>query len=237
MKLFVFHSTTWELHPQRNMSLKFSGWEVVDDGASYHGVLLGASQRPQSRGVYKMFHGTSVASARLIIANGFQPSSSGLLGKGVYVSRDKTKASAYPKNAPSSDRVIFELSVRVGRVKRIDKDNHPLRLTWSSNGYDTAWIPPKCGMQCIPSGLEEDCVFDPKRVKVVGIASAPNTTIEKELQQLLAKASKTSNQGAGAVTPCSICKRKTQKGSDHIIQQCWKCGQNICILMAKHFCP
>uniref|UniRef100_A0A3B3D6Y2 Grass carp reovirus (GCRV)-induced gene 2p n=1 Tax=Oryzias melastigma TaxID=30732 RepID=A0A3B3D6Y2_ORYME len=128
---------------------------------------LGACGRPQSRGVYKMFHGTSVASARLIIANGFQPSSSGLLGKGVYVSRDKTKASAYPRNAPSSDRVVFELSVRVGRVKRIDKDNHPLQLTWSSNGYDTAWIPPKCGMLCIPSGLEEDCVFDPKRLLIL----------------------------------------------------------------------
>lgn len=215
----------------------FSGWEVVDDGASFQGVLLGASQKPQRRGVYKMFHGTSVACARLIIANGFKQSSTGLLGKGVYVSRDQKKAQAYPRNASSSDRVVFELSVRVGRVKRIDKDNHPLLLTWSSNGYDTAWIPPNCGMQCVPSGLEEDCVFDPKRVKVVGIAHAPNPTIEKELQQLLARASKPSSQGAGAVKPCSICKRKTQQGSPHIIQQCWKCGQNICIVMAKHFCP
>uniref|UniRef100_A0A8C8E2D1 Grass carp reovirus (GCRV)-induced gene 2p n=1 Tax=Oryzias sinensis TaxID=183150 RepID=A0A8C8E2D1_9TELE len=154
---------------------------VVDDGASFQGVLLGASQKPQRRGVYKMFHGTSVACARLIIANGFKQSSTGLLGKGVYVSRDQKKAQAYPRNAPSSDRVVFELSVRVGRVKRIDKDNHPLLLTWSSNGYDTAWIPPNCGMQCVPSGLEEDCVFDPKRVKVVGIAHAPNPTIEKEV--------------------------------------------------------
>uniref|UniRef100_A0A3P9LZD5 PARP catalytic domain-containing protein n=1 Tax=Oryzias latipes TaxID=8090 RepID=A0A3P9LZD5_ORYLA len=129
----------------------------------------GLSFNSDIKGVYKMFHGTSVACARLIIANGFKQSSTGLLGKGVYVSRDQKKAQAYPRNASSSDRVVFELSVRVGRVKRIDKDNHPLLLTWSSNGYDTAWIPPNCGMQCVPSGLEEDCVFDPKRVKVVGI--------------------------------------------------------------------
>ncbi|XP_056231745.1 uncharacterized protein LOC130169226 [Seriola aureovittata] len=217
------------------MSVQFSGWEVVDDGASFPGVELGPSQTPQHRGVYTMYHGTSTASARLIIANGFKPSSQGMLGKGVYVSRDKKKASNYPLNSSNSDRVVFELRVRVGRVKRIDKDYHPMQYTWSTQGYNTAWVPPNCGMVSVPSGLEEDCVFEPKRVKVVGIVKAPNTTIEKELQQLLAKRS--GRGGGRTVKVCSLCKRKTQQGSVHIKQQCWECGKNICILMAKHFCP
>lgn len=217
------------------MSVQFSGWEVVDDGAS--GVELGPSQKPQKRGIYTMYHGTSVASARLIIANGFKQSSAGMLGKGVYVSRDKKKAAHYPLNSQITDRVVLEIRVRPGRVKRIDKDNHPMQLSWHQNGYDTAWVPPNCGMLSVPSGLQEDCVFDPKRVEVIGIAKAPNT-IQKELQQLLSKRAKSPRGGGdGAADVCSLCKRKTQQGSPHFKQQCWGCGQTICILMTKHFCP
>ncbi|KAF3695917.1 hypothetical protein EXN66_Car011593 [Channa argus] len=216
------------------MSIQFSGWEVVDDGSSFPGVELGSSQKPQNQGVYTMYHGTSVANARLIIAKGFKQSSGGMLGPGVYVSRDTKKAANYPLKSNPSDRVILEVLVRVGRVKRIDKDNHPMQWTWHKNGYDTAWVPPNCGIKAVPSGREEDCIFDPKRVKVVGIANAPNTTIERELQQLIANKS----GGGGAVTQvCSVCKRKTQKGSQHVKQQCWECGKTICILMSKHFCP
>nr|XP_046243034.1 uncharacterized protein LOC124058140 [Scatophagus argus] len=224
------------------MSVQFSGWEVVDDGASFPGVELGPSQKPQKRGVYTMYHGTSVSSARLIIANGFTQSSRGMLGRGVYVSRDKKKAAHYPLNSQITDRVVLELRVRPGRVKRIDKDNHPMQLSWHTNGYDTAWVPPNCGMTAVPSGLEEDCVFDPKRVQVVGIAKAPNNTIQKDLEQLLSKTAKNKGGGGGgggngAADGCLLCKRRTQQGSPHIKQQCWKCGQNICILMTKHFCP
>lgn len=217
------------------MSVQFSGWEVVDDGAS--GVELGPSQKPQKRGIYTMYHGTRVASARLIIANGFKQSSVGMLGKGVYVSRDKKKAAHYPLNSQITDRVVLEIRVRPGRVKRIDKDNHPMQLSWHQNGYDTAWVPPNCGMLSVPSGLQEDCVFDPKRVEVIGIAKAPNNTIQKELQQLLSKRAKSPRGGDGAADVCSLCKRKTQQGSPHFKQQCWGCGQTICILMTKHFCP
>uniref|UniRef100_A0A8C5I7M4 Grass carp reovirus (GCRV)-induced gene 2p n=1 Tax=Gouania willdenowi TaxID=441366 RepID=A0A8C5I7M4_GOUWI len=147
------------------------GWEVVDDGGSNPGVVLQPTQSPQNRGVYKMYHGTTIANARLIVANGFKPSSGGLLGKGVYVSRDKKKATRYPLKSDASDRVVLKLKVRVGRVKRIDK-NHHLQYTWNEHGYDTAWVPANCGWDAVPSGLEEDCVFDPKRIKVVDIAKA-----------------------------------------------------------------
>lgn len=222
------------------MSLQFSGWEVVDDRASVSGVELGKTQTPQSRGIYTMYHGTSVASARVIIKNGFKRSSGGMLGRGVYVSRNIRKASNYPLNSTDADRVVLKLQVRVGRVKRIDKDNHPLQQTWHDHGYDSAWVPPKCGLKAVPSGREENCVFDPKRVLVIGIAKAPNVNIEKELEQLLTKTSKRSagqGGGASAANPCSLCQRMTQQDTPHITQQCWKCGQNICILMSKHFCP
>lgn len=218
------------------MSVKFCGWEVVDDGASFPGVELQPSQKPQKRGVYTMYHGTSVANARLIIAYGFKQSLVGMLGKGVYVSRDMKKAEHYPLMSQITDRVVFQLRVRPGRVKRIDKDNHPMQFTWQAHGYDTAWVPPNAGMISVPSGLEEDCVFDPKRVTVMGIAKAPNNIIEKELQQLLSKKTQ-KGRGGSAADVCSQCKRKTQKGSLHIKQHCWACGQNICILMSKHFCP
>ncbi|KAI3371919.1 hypothetical protein L3Q82_006790 [Scortum barcoo] len=224
------------------MSLQFFGWEVTYDDDSPHAELK-TSQEPKDSGVYTMYHGTSVANARLIITNGFKQSSVGMLGKGVYVSRDRKKAERYPLRNNPSDRVALELHVRVGRVKRIDKDHHPMQYTWSSQGYDTAWVPPNCGMKAVPSGLEEDCVFDPQRIKVVGIARAPDNVLA-ELQQLIANSlrqnsgSAASHVGAagGAVDVCPLCQRKTQQGSPHVTQPCWGCGQNICTLMTKHVC-
>lgn len=224
------------------MSLTFFGWEVTHDDDSLR-MELGALQAPKDRGVYTMYHGTTVANARLIIANGFNPSTKGMLGKGVYVSRNKSKAERYPLSSNDSDRVVLELQVRVGRVKRIDKDNHPLQYTWNSQGYDTAWVPPNCGMKAVPSGLEEDCVFDPRNIKVMAIAKAPNG-IFTELQQLVANNTRNPSvgdvgaefYGSGTVNVCPLCMRKTPQDAPHITQPCWGCGQNICILMMKHFC-
>lgn len=225
------------------MSVAFYGWDVNYDDDSPR-VQLGESQAPKDSGVYTMYHGTSLANARLIIINGFQQSSNGMLGKGVYVSRDRKKAERYPLNSPVTDRVALELRVRVGRVKRIDKDNHPMQKTWNTQGYDTAWVPPNCGMKSVPSGLEEDCVFDPKRVQVVGIARAADNLLA-ELQQLVANSLSKAGSGGGgtalhggtAPNVCSLCKRNTPQDSPHITQPCWGCGQNICAFMIKHVCP
>ncbi|KAM9858153.1 uncharacterized protein ACBR49_020193 [Aulostomus maculatus] len=227
------------------MSVRFLGWEVTYDDDSPGGQLQ-ASQVPRDRGVYTMYHGTTVDNARGIIANGFRQSLGGMLGKGVYVSRDQNKADRYPIKIGPSKRVVLELRVRVGRVKRIDTDNHPMQYTWSTLGYDTAWVPPNCGMKAVPSGLEEDCVFDPTRVEVVGVARAPDDVLT-ELQQLVAASLRTPGgsasgtalqaRGGGGVELCSLCKRKTQLGHPHVTLLCWGCGQNICTLMTKHQCP
>ncbi|XP_029916396.1 GCRV-induced gene 2p [Myripristis murdjan] len=224
------------------MSVSFFGWEVTYDDASHRGEL-GESQEPKDKGVYTMYHGTSVAAAKTIITSGFQQSTKGMLGKGVYVSRNQKKAERYPLNSNPNDRVVLELRVHVGRVKRIDKDNHPMQYTWNANGYDTAWVPPKCGMMSVPSGLEEDCVFDPSRVEVTGIARAADGNIQTQLQQLIAKnprrpwKGKGDAHGSGNSGVCPLCKRKILQGHTHTTQQCWGCGQNICILMTKHVCP
>ncbi|KAI4821591.1 hypothetical protein KUCAC02_007189 [Chaenocephalus aceratus] len=51
-----------------------------------------------------------------------------------------------------------------GRVIAIRKKDHPRQKTWHDHGFDTAWVPPNCGM--VKSGLEEDCVWDPSRITI-----------------------------------------------------------------------
>uniref|UniRef100_A0A672LSS5 Grass carp reovirus (GCRV)-induced gene 2l n=1 Tax=Sinocyclocheilus grahami TaxID=75366 RepID=A0A672LSS5_SINGR len=119
--------------------------------------------------VYRMYHGTSRENAEKIKVSGFKQSSAGMLGPGVYLSRDLQKASRYPLDLPENQRVIVRVKVNVGRVKKIDCQRHPLQKTWHDHGYDTAWCPPNCGM--VPSGLEEDCVWDPRRITVIDLIS------------------------------------------------------------------
>jgi len=106
-----------------------------------------------------MYHGTSSSNAESIKRDcAFRPSVDGMLGRGVYLSKDINKAKAYGS-------VIFRCLVRVGRVKKIDRQGHPLQKTWQTSGYDTAWVPPRCGMNA--SGLEESCILDPKRIQIL----------------------------------------------------------------------
>ncbi|KAK2900690.1 hypothetical protein Q8A67_008805 [Cirrhinus molitorella] len=131
-----------------------------------NGYGNGMQQYPGRR-TYIMYHGTTMENALRIQSEGFRRSSDGMLGPGVYVSRSKDKASRYPLNATGQQLAILKLSIRVGKVKRIDCQGHRLQKTWHQNGYDTAWVPANCGM--VPSGLEEDCVYDPSRIKVLEI--------------------------------------------------------------------
>ncbi|XP_073727385.1 grass carp reovirus (GCRV)-induced gene 2e [Misgurnus anguillicaudatus] len=138
-----------------------------DDLGPSAAPCLQSLTEPSEDGVYTMYHGTSREAAAGILREGFRQSSKGMLGPGVYLSRDLKKASRYPlgKDIPAHEKVIIRVRVRVGKVKRIDSQTHPMRTTWHKNGYDTAWCPPNCGM--VPSGLEEDCVWDPKRITVI----------------------------------------------------------------------
>ena len=106
----------------------------------------------------KMYHGTTPANAKSIMKTGFNPSSSGMLGEGVYVSSDIEKAKRYGS-------AILTVEVKLGRTKKIDSQSHPMRTSWNTQGYDSAWVPPNCGM--VHSGLTETCVFDRNRIRVI----------------------------------------------------------------------
>ncbi|KAG8569280.1 hypothetical protein GDO81_014338 [Engystomops pustulosus] len=124
---------------------------------------------------YTMYHGTTVNAAYSIIKEGFRVSEDGMLGRGVYVSRDIQKALKYPINT-MGPRVVLKLNVRVGKVKRIDSQDHPMQLTWHENGYASAWVPPGCGM--VLSGQEEDCIYDPDRISVIDVVSGPQEHVD-----------------------------------------------------------
>ncbi|XP_075695871.1 uncharacterized protein LOC142661978 [Rhinoderma darwinii] len=139
---------------------------------------------PNNGRIYVMYHGTTLEAAIQIIQNGFNRSRKGMLGKGIYVSRDIEKAARYPLD-DRWDQVILKLRVNVGKVKMIDRQNHPLQITWHNEGYNTAWVPEYCGM--VSSGLEEDCIWDPERIKVVGIARSPPLSVHKYLIKFLSR--------------------------------------------------
>ena len=85
-----------------------------------------------------------------------------MLGPGIYWSDDIAKTKAY------SDGPILRLSIAQGKTTQIDRQNHPMRVTWVAAGYHTAVVPPNCGM--VKSGLSEMCTFHPERVKVVAVS-------------------------------------------------------------------
>ncbi|KAM3597452.1 uncharacterized protein V6R79_004789 [Siganus canaliculatus] len=141
-------------------------WQWAEDDFDPPGgaVWMGCSA-PVDEQIYVMYHGTTSQNAQMILATGFHQSSGGMLGRGVYLSRDLDKASRYPIDHPEHDRVVIKVVVNVGRVISINYQGHPLQKTWHNYGYDTAWVPPKCGM--VKSGLEEDCVWDPRRIQII----------------------------------------------------------------------
>jgi hypothetical protein len=85
-----------------------------------------------------------------------------MLGPGIYWSDNIAKATAY------TDGPILQLSIAQGKTQQIDRQDHPMRVTWVAAGFHTAVVPPNCGM--VKSGLSEMCTFYPERVTVVGVS-------------------------------------------------------------------
>ncbi|XP_064862251.1 glutamic acid-rich protein-like isoform X2 [Oncorhynchus nerka] len=134
---------------------------------------------PRNGRTYIMYHGTSWWAAQKIMAKGFFQSKCGMLGQGVYLSRDLEKASRYPLDLTEHQKVVIKVKVNVGKVKKVDRQGHPLKKTWHDEGYDSAWVPPNCGM--VKSGLEENCVWDPNRITVLDtIKSKTEPTLQSE---------------------------------------------------------
>ncbi|RVE69993.1 hypothetical protein OJAV_G00083210 [Oryzias javanicus] len=145
-----------------------SRYQWAEDDFLPDGVFRLTTEEPQNGRTYVMYHGTTRDCADSICEDGFRQSSGGMLGPGVYLSRDLEKARRYPiELEDDEERVIIKVKVNVGRVIAIRHQNHRLQKTWSSYGYDTAWVPPNCGM--VKSGLEENCVWDPCRIHILNL--------------------------------------------------------------------
>lgn len=203
-------------------TVHFSGWRAVEDSKT-----LSENDEPKSGQVYTMYHGTHIDNAEHIILNGFKPSTRGMLGRGVYVSRNIQKAKCYPLRTDKRDRVVFKLKVCVGKVKKIDCDNHPLRTTWHDDGYDCAWVPPHSNISAIKSGREEDCVWDPNRITVVDVACCVDEGKRRKLRELIRTRVRRDE--------CPLC-RQSSPSLPHDTGDCWACGGKICPFEKEHAC-
>ena len=110
------------------------------------------------RSIYVMYHATDKDNVQSILDNGFRPSTSGMLGPGLYLSRDINKTRNY-------GNVCFKLLVYTGRTKRMDSAD--TAGSWRGT-YDSAYLPPH--NYVVSSGREETCVKSVDQVKVLGIA-------------------------------------------------------------------
>lgn len=205
------------------MPVEFSGWATYSDKSKH----LKPGQEPKKSHGYTMYHGTLKTNAPAIISSGFRPSAGGTLGPGVYCSRDINKAMGYPACAPN-DRVVFKLRVRVGKVKRIDRQSLNQMTSWHQNGYDTAWLPASV------LGLEEDCVFDPKRLTVIGIAHCTDSSAKSSLESLIKQKSQSQDPKGKDLKLCKGCGMQTQ--DQHKMEKCWSCKAPICPFMKNHVC-
>lgn len=161
--MFIFY--TGNISTNKPLSFRKTMYEWAEEDFDPPGVILKGRSVPAPHREYVMYHGTTKKNAQGIMDRGFCQSKDGMLGRGVYLSRDLQKASRYPIDHPESDRVVIKVKVNVGHVVAVNYQGHPKQKTWHDNGYDTAWVPPNCGM--VKSGLEEDCVWDPNRIKIM----------------------------------------------------------------------
>lgn len=117
---------------------------------------------PSEMSEIRAYHATQWSNIQSIRENGLRVSTQGMLGRGVYISRDLNKVWGYGGPAGA----ICEVHVSVGRIRIIDRQHHPKQKLWS-NEADMAYVPYRCGM--VPSGLEEACVADVKRIQLVRV--------------------------------------------------------------------
>ena len=105
--------------------------------------------------IYVMYHATNHSNVQSILTNGFNLSTGGTLGAGVYVSEDINKTIPYGD-------VTLKLVVYVGKTIQISAENRAKMKTWH-NEANSAWIPSS-------NRLSENCVRKSKQIRVIGIA-------------------------------------------------------------------
>jgi hypothetical protein len=129
----------------------------------------------------ELYHATSLEAALRIQAEGFrvpngpsQQKAGALLGPGVYASATLQKAIQYCDGPEGG--IVFQLAVDLGKCITL-KENDPMMTTWQQHGYDSAWAPTGAGGR--GAGLEENCMKDPKRIKIVNAIAVHTTKLEQ----------------------------------------------------------
>ena len=112
------------------------------------------------------YHATTEENALCIQEHGFviPDGPGGLLGRGIYCTSTLKKAMDYLKGPYGG--VILQLKIDLGNCKQL-VENDPMMKTWQNN-YDSAWAP-FSAVNPGDKGKEENCVKDPKRIKVIAV--------------------------------------------------------------------
>jgi hypothetical protein len=92
----------------------------------------------------------------------------------VYASATLQKALQYCSGPEGG--IVFQLAVDLGRCKTLE-ENDPMMTTWHLHGYDSAWAPTGAGGR--GAGLEENCIKDPKRIKIINAIAVDTTKFEQ----------------------------------------------------------
>ena len=117
---------------------------------------------PSDHHRYIMYHGTTKMAAVSILLRGFQRSQEGLLGPGIYCTRDIRKAHNYGST-------ILKLVVDVGAIYPVLHLDDPLRTEWKEHGFDSAFAAENSHLKMfqVKNGcFEEFCVWSPRKVRV-----------------------------------------------------------------------
>ena len=117
------------------------------------------------------WHGTDFDSAMNIKVDGFKVSIDGLLGKGVYISRDITKAMEFAKSKLRP--TLIKLKVKNGKIINIG-EHQDFKKRWHSD-FDIAYIP-----ENTMTRREEYCIKDPKMITIEEIIENPPESYIKE---------------------------------------------------------
>ena len=117
------------------------------------------------------WHGTDYDSAMDIKVNGFKVSIDGLLGKGVYISRDITKAMEFAKSKLKP--TLIKLKVKNGKMINIGEHQN-FQKKWHDN-FDIAYVPENSMTR-----REEYCIKDPKMIIIEEIIENPPESLIKE---------------------------------------------------------
>ena len=122
---------------------------------------------------FVMYHATRADNVESILANGFRESTSGMLGPGLYVSRDIENTRSYDGG------VCFKLLVYTGKTKMVTRADK--RGSWTSE-YDSVYLPPNNDV--VGSRREETCLKSAKQARILGIAYGFNSAWSGKVRNL-----------------------------------------------------